>query len=152
MKNAFTMIELVFIIVIIGILSAVAVPKLAPIVGNAKDTKAKATLASVRSALSTERQKRILSGKFTPITALGDSTNVFGHFYDEDGKTDTSVLEYPIASKKKAHHWYFYGSGGWYAYCLNDTCNNPGAIWFKLEKNRFNCIKHSSYGDCSLLE
>ena len=64
MKKAFTMVELVFVIVIIGILSAVAIPKLAPIVSNAKDAKAKSTVASVRNAIATQKQKLVLQGKY----------------------------------------------------------------------------------------
>ena len=70
MQKAFTMIELVFVIVVIGILAAVAVPKLAPIIDSAKTGKAKATIASVRSAIATERQKRILRGNLTAIKTL----------------------------------------------------------------------------------
>ena len=102
MKNAFTMIELVFVIVIIGILSVVAVPKLAPIMGSAKDAKAASTLASVRSAISTERQKRILQGDFThAITDLGDDTYVFDKF----DTTNNAVLEYPMKSCSHGGCW-----------------------------------------------
>ena len=40
MKQAFTMIELIFVIVIIGILSAVAIPKLAGVQDQAHFAKA----------------------------------------------------------------------------------------------------------------
>ena len=100
MQKAFTMIELVFAIVVIGILAAVAVPKLAPIVNSAQEAKASSTLASVRSAISTERQKRILRGDFaTPISDLslahGSSawgTPIFDYF---DGNNTLPILDYP---------------------------------------------------------
>ncbi len=72
------MVELVFVIVVIGILSAIAVPKFAATRDDALITKGLATLSSVRSAIATERQKRILRGDFSEIEKLnGDG----GHFY-----------------------------------------------------------------------
>ncbi|MDQ7047611.1 MAG: prepilin-type N-terminal cleavage/methylation domain-containing protein [Sulfurovum sp.] len=69
MKKAFTMIELVFVIVIIGILSAIAVPKFAATRDDALISKGRAEVAALRSAIATERQKRILRGDFDNITA-----------------------------------------------------------------------------------
>ena len=66
-RKAFTMIELVFVIVIIGILSAIAVPKFAATRDDAVITKARVTIAALRSTLSTQRQKNILSGSFNAI-------------------------------------------------------------------------------------
>ena len=68
MKNAFTMIELIFVIAIIGILSAIAIPKFSNTVTLAEISKAKSEVAAMRAAISTERQKRILRGDFTDIT------------------------------------------------------------------------------------
>ena len=67
MKQAFTMIELVFVVVIIGILSAIAIPKLAATRDDAEIARARATVSALRSAISTERQKSILRGSFTDI-------------------------------------------------------------------------------------
>ena len=69
MKKAFTMIELVFVIVVIGILSAIAVPKFAATRDDALISKGRAEVAAMRSAIATERQKRILRGNFDAITA-----------------------------------------------------------------------------------
>ena len=69
MKKAFTMVELVFVIVIIGILSAIAVPKFAATRDDAEVSKGRAEVAALRSAIATERQKRILRGDFTDIVA-----------------------------------------------------------------------------------
>ena len=99
-KKAFTMVELVFVIVVIGILTAVAVPKFAATRDDAIITKAIATIASVRSALSTERQKRILRGDFSPLVSLGGTTDNDKPLFDNyDGDVNAStVLEYPIRS------------------------------------------------------
>ena len=64
LRKAFSMIELIFIIVIIGILAGVAIPRLATNSDTATVVKAKSTLAAVRSSILIERNKRILSGNF----------------------------------------------------------------------------------------
>ena len=51
MKQAFTLIELIFVIVIIGVLSAVAIPKFSHLSSNAKISSEMATAATVQSAL-----------------------------------------------------------------------------------------------------
>jgi general secretion pathway protein G len=66
-RNAFTMIELVFVIVVIGILSAIAVPKFAMTRNDAIITRARATVGALRSAIATERQKNILKGSFDDL-------------------------------------------------------------------------------------
>ena len=124
MQKAFTMMELIFVIVIIGILSAIALPKLGGTVNQAHIAKGKSTLAAVRSAISTERQKRILRGDFTEITSLGDGLDTFSA--DESGATAT-VLDYSIKSgctdvgcwNRSGTTYTFYYSGGSCAFELS---------------------------------
>jgi len=66
-RKAFTMLELTFVVVIIGILSAVAIPRFAVTRNDAVITRGRSTVASLRSALSTLRQKNILKGTFTDV-------------------------------------------------------------------------------------
>lgn len=64
MKRAgFSMIELVFIIVILGILSAVAIPRLVMSREDACYAKLRANLSETQSALSREYTKRFMQGK-----------------------------------------------------------------------------------------
>ena len=69
MKKAFTMIELVFVVTIIALLAAVAIPKFAATRDDAIISKGRAAVAAMRSAIAMERQKRILQGKFDDIEA-----------------------------------------------------------------------------------
>ena len=103
-KKAFTMIELVFVIVVIGILASVAIPRLSATRDDAVITKARTTVASVRNALAMERQKRILRGDFNQIIAVGGTnTGVFGNF--DDNTSQPMVLEYAIASSSNKGKW-----------------------------------------------
>ena len=125
------MVELIFVIVVIGILSAIAVPKFAATRDDAHITKGIATLASVRSAIATERQKQILRGKFDGITSLrGDTPGVFTTFNDENGSL---VLEYDVESCTDRIGCWSTNDGVTYTFKAPS-----GDCTFKLEGNRFN--------------
>lgn len=95
-KSAFTMIELVFVIVILGILAAVAVPKFTATRTDAEIAKLRSELASIRSAIINERQSRMMSGDFSYIAELdstvGDETDGQSLYGD--------IMDYPIYSKQ----------------------------------------------------
>lgn len=107
MKNssAFAMIELVFVIVVLGILSAVAIPRLAATRGDAVLVKGKSQVSAIRSGISLLKSKRLLEGNTTAITTLdsaANNTDGQNLFY---GGTDGNVLEYPILSKNSDGYW-----------------------------------------------
>ncbi len=108
-RTAFTMIELLFVITVIGILSAIAIPKFAMTRNDAIITKAKSTVAALRSAIATERQKNILKGQFTDI----------------NGSTAKGLLEYGLPSD-----WSLSGDVFTYTAPDGSTCA------FKVEHNR----------------
>ena len=146
-KKAFTMIELIFVIVVIGILAAIAVPKLAATRDDAHITKGLATLGSVRSALATERQKLILRGEFGAIKSLrGTGSGVFTTFIYEDSTGNdvngTQVLEYDVESCTGKIGCWNTTDG------INYTFETPSEICkYQLLNNRF--IDNTDDGECT---
>lgn len=102
-KNAFTMIEIVFAIVILGILAAVAVPRFAATRVDAQISKGRSDVASIRSAIVSERQARLIKGDNTFINKLHSSAT---SYFDSNGTAANSLLMYGITPKDDDGHWH----------------------------------------------
>jgi len=109
MKKAFTMLEMVFVIVVIGILSAIAIPKFAATRDDAIVSRGRATVSALRSAIATERQKRILKGDFSDI----------------DGATAESLLQYGLGK-----YWSLSGNTFTFSPPSGGSCS------FKVDENK----------------
>jgi len=137
-KSGFTMTELIFVVVIIGILASIAIPRFSATRDDALISKARNTVATIRNALAMERQKRILRGDFTPVRAVGGAVNVFGHF---DNNTSLPlVLEYPIANTpNEKGKWSFSagtGNSGRDQYIFKAP---SGDVIFEIVNGKFEC-------------
>ena len=106
-RNAFTMLELVFVIVVLGILAAVAIPKLAATRDDAQIAKGRSDVAAIRSAIVSERQIRLLRGDSSYINQLDDATQDLENetLFDNNGTAANSILMYGIVSKDSNGHW-----------------------------------------------
>ena len=131
-RSAFTMVELVFVIVVIGILTAIAVPKFAATRDDAVIAKARSTIASVRSAISTTRQKNILKGDFANLNASAIGTNF------------SNLLEYSVKSCNSSN------CNGWSTSWPNFTFHGPtGDVTYTYQNKKLECTSGpcSDYGD-----
>ena len=139
--KAFTMVELIFVIIIIGILSAIAVPKFTETAEIAYVSKAKSTIASARSALSMMRQKNILQGITNDINRTAIGINFF------------NLLKFPLKAcgDDKCNGWSTEYEGNTN---VSFTFHGPtGNVIYKLNNNLLECDKyHPTANHCTEYE
>lgn len=114
-KSGFTLIELVMVIVILGILSAIAIPKFADLTTQAKVSAAKGGLGAIRSAVAIDYAKSATSG-----TAAFPSAVTTGLFADSlipknplnNSTSVGAVAVAPSASATSTDGWWYISASG----------------------------------------
>ena len=143
-KKAFTMIELVFVIVVLGILVAVAIPKFAATRTDAEITKGRADVSSIRSAIISERQTRLIRGDSSYIEAGTGSGQL------DDGGLFGGVLTYPITAKNASGHWHSRSSSDVNSSTVKYKVGQTDVTFTYTRSNgTFSCVKTDTY--CSEL-
>jgi general secretion pathway protein G len=103
MKKSFTLIELIFVIVIIGLLGTFAVPKFMQTYFSAKSSNAKSIVASLRSAIEVKHGENIIDDSATenyPFPLDNAALN------SSNQKLFSRVLKNPINSCLQTDCWY----------------------------------------------
>jgi len=132
------MLELIFVIVVIGILAGVAIPRLFSGISDAEIAKVKTDVATIRTAISTKYGKNVMEGNDS-CPSLETSTT--------DNQLFEGILTYPIKQNTGTVKWD--GNGTDYNVTIdqkvikfhyyNDTANNC----------KFVC--DNTNGNCSLI-
>ena len=130
-KNAFTMIELVFVIVVLGILAAVAVPRFAATRDDAQIAKGRADVASIRAGIINERQTRLFRGNPAFAASL-DAGGTFGN-----------VMTYPVTPQAGDGHWQVVTAGTVYTYTVLGAANT---FTYTPADGRFMCTAGAQCG------
>ncbi|MCX6075710.1 MAG: prepilin-type N-terminal cleavage/methylation domain-containing protein [Campylobacterales bacterium] len=138
MKNAFTMIEMIFVIVVLGILAAIAVPKFAATRTDAEITKGRADISAIRSAIITERQARLIVGSNSYIPIGTGTYTVNGATYKQidNGGLFGGLLMYPITSSATNGHWSSSASGTY----IFKVLNTDNTFTYNPADGTFTCV------------
>jgi len=141
-KNAFTMIELIFVIVILGILASVAFPKFSAISRDANLAQGKATVASIRAAILNERQRSLIKGTAAYPPFLDDATTASGENLFDGNSTTVSILQYPIVSSTNQGGWMKTSANGattTYKFYLDTTAGGQETFTYTKSTGLFDC-------------
>ena len=156
-RKAFSMIELIFVIVILGILAGVAVPKMMGTRTDAYISKAKSQIASIKNGINTKAATSMLSGgcsnnypvdlNDSAITVNGTGEDLFGN-----------VLKEPIISSNSDGGWLFTGTlttseieDGNEKYTLKLENGRVAVFEYTKSDGIFKCISSSNGKDCLTL-
>lgn len=106
-SRAFTIIELIFVIVVLGILASIALPKFASTKEMADLAKGRADVATIRAAIVNERSEQVVKGTNTYILQLSTddaATTLFtGNGVVGAGKRD--LLTYGMKAGTASGMW-----------------------------------------------
>ena len=122
MKNAFTMIELIIVIVIIGILAAVAIPKLA---ATRDDAQTSALATQIKASMKEVISYYTSQGKDINFSELPNSSQVVLN----------ELIHYGWVEIKGDNHAVFYSNRNQHEVCFNYYTDGKN-IW--LESNTSN--------------
>ncbi len=102
-KKSFSILEIIFAITIISILTAVAIPKLFYNVSNANTVKLRADVALIRNGIQAYKNRQILLNEIDNLEILEDNENLLFNL----------ILDNPIVPKENT-------SGNWSSLSSND--------------------------------
>lgn len=119
-RKAFTLLEVVFVIVILGILASIALPKFAATRDDAQIAKGRSDISSIRAAIVNERQTRLLKGDSSYAASLDGATTSEGQTLF-GGTAANPMLQYGIVSKNAKGHWMKTGTNQYQFSAEGDT-------------------------------
>jgi prepilin-type N-terminal cleavage/methylation domain-containing protein len=129
-KRAFSLLEIMIVVIVLGILAAVAVPRFANATDDARTTATESTLASVRASIATFRTAAVVSGD-DPFPTLADLTEGSVVKSDLPANPFTGVAGVQAASRNQAERRAVFNPqrAGWNYFVDNDA-TPPRAVFY----------------------
>lgn len=138
------MIELIFVIVVLGILASVAIPRLAATRGDAYITKGRSDVSAIRSGIALQRSRMLLEGNNSFPTNLDGINNNYGtdnqRLFNIANGDASNILEYPIFSANRDGGWVKTGVNA-YAYRVGGVAT---AFTYTNTNGLFNCAENNA--------
>lgn len=129
-KNAFTLVEVLIVVVILGVLAAVAIPRFASASIDARTSAIQSTVAGVRSSIATFRTNAVIQGN-DPYPTLAELTDgsVLKIDIPVNAFTDRNVVQAVTLLQANARSVSNPDSAGW-NYFVDNNANPPVAIFY----------------------
>jgi prepilin-type N-terminal cleavage/methylation domain-containing protein len=147
MHKAFSLIEVLVVVVVLGILAAIALPRFAGATDDARTASTQSTLSGVRSSIASYRTSAVINGgaPYPAISELGDGS-VLKFDLPANPYTDVAGIQAVTGSQAASRTVVSPSSAGWnyfvdnnatppvvvfYSNCSDDSTASDGASGFK---------------------
>ena len=131
LRRAFSMLEIMVVVIMVGVLAAVVLPKFSGVSDDAKRGATEGTLAGVRSGIAAFRSKAILAGS-TPFPTLAQLTTtgtVLQTAMPKNPFNDLSTVQAVSQAQANARTVVNPTQYGW-NYYVDNAANPPVAIFY----------------------
>lgn len=127
--RAFTFIELMAVVVVLGILAAMVIPRMAGVTSDARASALKSSLGGVRAGISAFRSRAILAGSapYPTLTQLNTVGAVLQQAMPENPFNHLASIQAVSRGQADARTVVSPGSFGW-NYCVDNASDPPVAI------------------------
>ena len=135
MRKSFTLIELIFVLVLIGLLASIAVPKFLEVEISASKSKIKSTISAVTNAVENIHGMWLINDNFN-WNSNCDFNNTTGYPHNLDknrSKLFSCVLKQPVNSCS----FLYSSNSAKYTNCLEEVDDNVYKYYFSPTGNDF---------------